>query len=118
MTTIRPLIADIDAEIREFPLVAGDGLRLGLTRFRRGHGERSVVLIHGLTASTDMFVVPEIDNLVESLLDPFRSAARVERLAERTGAQVLAMPDSGHFWMLDEPQAAAAGIRSFWAGLA
>ncbi len=56
--------------------------------------------------------------LVESLLDPFRSAARVERLAERTGAQVLAMPDSGHFWMLDEPQAAAAGIRSFWAGLA
>ena len=69
MTTIRPLIADIDAEIREFPLVAGDGLRLGLTRFRRGHGERSVVLIHGLTASTDMFVVPEIDNLVESLLD-------------------------------------------------
>ena len=69
MSILRPLIADVDAELRELPLVSGDGLTLGLTRFRRGHSERSVVLLHGLTSSTDMFVMPEHDNLVESLLD-------------------------------------------------
>ncbi|PRP97470.1 Alpha/beta hydrolase family protein [Enhygromyxa salina] len=69
MTLLRPLIADVDAELREVPLVADDGVALGLTRFRRGPSDRSVLLVHGLTTSTDMFVMPEHDNLVESLLD-------------------------------------------------
>ncbi|WP_052551543.1 alpha/beta fold hydrolase [Enhygromyxa salina] len=69
MIALRPLIADVDAELRELPLVTDDGLTLGLTRFRRGPSDRSVLLIHGLTTSTDMFVMPEHDNLVESLLD-------------------------------------------------
>jgi pimeloyl-ACP methyl ester carboxylesterase len=55
--------------------------------------------------------------LVESLLDPFRNAGRVVRLAERTGAQVLKLPDSGHFWMLDAPAIAAEGIAAFWETL-
>jgi Serine aminopeptidase, S33 len=69
MTALRSLNLDVDAELREFEIVADDGARIGLTRFRRGAGERSVVLIHGLTTSTDMFVMPEHDNLVEALLD-------------------------------------------------
>ena len=53
--------------------------------------------------------------LIQSMLDPFRSPGRVERLAERTGAQVATLPDAGHFWMLDDPAAAAATITAFWA---
>ena len=53
--------------------------------------------------------------LVESLLDPFRSADRVRTLADRTGAKVLALPESGHFWMLDASETAAAAITAFWA---
>lgn len=53
--------------------------------------------------------------LVESMLDPFRSADRVRTLADRTGATVLALPESGHFWMLDAPETAAAAIEAFWA---
>jgi pimeloyl-ACP methyl ester carboxylesterase len=52
--------------------------------------------------------------LVESMLDPFRNAGRVRTLAERTGAKVLALPESGHFWMLDAPDTAAAAIAAFW----
>lgn len=70
MTQLRPLDAEItDAETRELPLTAIDGLGIGLTRFRRGPSERSVLLVHGLTTSTDMFVMREHDNLVEALLD-------------------------------------------------
>ncbi len=53
--------------------------------------------------------------LVESMQDPFRSAGRVRRLAERTGAAIATMPDAGHFWMLDDPSLAAATITDFWA---
>jgi pimeloyl-ACP methyl ester carboxylesterase len=55
--------------------------------------------------------------LVESMQDPFRSAGRVRRLAERTGAAVTSLPDEGHFWMLESPQRAAAAITDFWATL-
>lgn len=53
--------------------------------------------------------------LVESMLDPFRSPDRVRALADRTGAKVLALPESGHFWMLDAPETAAAAITAFWS---
>lgn len=70
MTKLRPLREPIaDADTVEVPLIAGDGVELGLTRFRRGPSDRSVLLIHGLTASTDMFAMPEHDNLIDTLLD-------------------------------------------------
>lgn len=55
--------------------------------------------------------------LIQSMLDPFRSPGRVERLADRTGAQIATLPDAGHFWMLDDPAAAATTITEFWASL-
>ena len=61
----------------------------------------------------DRIVAPGL--LVESMLDPFRSADRVRTLADRTGAKVLALPESGHFWMLDAAATAAAAITAFWA---
>ena len=55
--------------------------------------------------------------LVQSMQDPFRSPGRVQALADRTGARIATLPDAGHFWMLDEPEASARIITDFWASL-
>lgn len=52
--------------------------------------------------------------LVESMLDPFRSADRVRRLAERTGSEIVPLPAAGHFWMLDSTAEVAPVLRDFW----
>lgn len=46
-----------------------DQLGLSLTRFQRGAAGEAVLLIHGLTTSSDMFIMPEHENLVGYLLD-------------------------------------------------
>ncbi len=51
------------------PFDTGDGLTLTLQRFRRGIAKQVVLLLHGLTTSTDMFIMPEHYNLVQYLLD-------------------------------------------------
>lgn len=56
--------------------------------------------------------------VLSSMQDPFRSAERSARLAERTGAQLVELPDAGHFWMLQDPAGAARILTEFWAGLA
>lgn len=58
-----------DAEITTHYLSTADGLGLSMLRFRRGAGGDAVLVIHGLTTSTDMFVMPEHRNLVSCLLD-------------------------------------------------
>ena len=69
--TLRPLIARFeDANVEQIPLRSGDGLQLGLSRVVRGNEPKPAVLLtHGLTASADMFVLPETRNIVEVLLD-------------------------------------------------
>lgn len=57
-----------DAVVSRHPISTDDGLRLGLLRFHRATGP-PVLLVHGLTTSTDMFVLPEHRNLVTCLLD-------------------------------------------------
>jgi len=56
-----------DAEVTVHPFATEDELGLTLTRFRRGESDDVVLLIHGLTSSSDMFVMPEITNLVTFL---------------------------------------------------
>jgi cholesterol oxidase len=54
------------------PFTTGDKLGLTLTRFTREGGAPpgdAVLIIHGLTTSTDMFIMPEHENLVRYLLD-------------------------------------------------
>ena len=58
-----------DAEITTHPFTTGDNLGLSLQRFHRAPCDDVVVIIHGLTTSTDMFIMPEHYNLVQYLLD-------------------------------------------------
>lgn len=61
-----------DAEVSTHYFPTEDGLGLSLLRFRRGGpGETGepVMIIHGLTTSSDMFIMPEHENLVSHLLD-------------------------------------------------
>jgi cholesterol oxidase len=58
-----------NAEKSAHPFSTADGLGLSLQRFRRDECDDVVVLIHGLTTSSDMFIMPEHNNLVSYLLD-------------------------------------------------
>ncbi|MFF6982546.1 alpha/beta hydrolase [Streptomyces sp. NPDC008343] len=70
-TTLRPLQHRLDpARIEEIAFHTSDGVRLGLTRIDTGdRGRPAVLLLHGHTASADMFLLPETRNLVDVLLD-------------------------------------------------
>lgn len=58
-----------DAAISVHPFSTADGLTLQLTRFRRAACDDVVLIVHGLTTSSDMFIMPEHKNLVQTLLD-------------------------------------------------
>lgn len=58
-----------DARITTHPFVTADKLSLSLLRFLREPCDDVVVIMHGLTTSSDMFIMPEHYNLVQYLLD-------------------------------------------------
>ena len=59
-----------NAIIENYPLETKDNLWLLLRKvFRKNCSNNSVLLIHGLTSSSDMFIMPEHDNLTNYLLD-------------------------------------------------
>lgn len=58
-----------DAEVSVYPFPTDDGLGLNLTRFRRAPCDDVVLVVHGLTSSSDLFIMPEHRNLVSYLLD-------------------------------------------------
>ncbi|HEX6596012.1 MAG TPA: alpha/beta fold hydrolase [Acidimicrobiales bacterium] len=61
-----------DAEVSTHWFWTEDKLGLSFTRFRRGGADEAgeaVMIVHGLTTSTDMFIMPEHYNLVSYLLD-------------------------------------------------
>jgi cholesterol oxidase len=57
------------ADISTHPYITADRLGESLLRFTRGPCQDVVVLIPGLTASSDMFILPETYNLAQYLLD-------------------------------------------------
>jgi alpha-beta hydrolase superfamily lysophospholipase len=69
--TPRPLRHRLDpTTVEEIPFHTSDGVRLGLTRIATRDTHRpAVLLLHGHTASADMFLLPETRNLVDVLLD-------------------------------------------------
>ncbi|MFD0854581.1 alpha/beta fold hydrolase, partial [Actinomadura adrarensis] len=58
-----------DAQVSLHPFVTDDDLLLTLRRFHRSDGDDVVLLLHGLTSSSDLFVMPEIYNMTSYLLD-------------------------------------------------
>lgn len=58
-----------DADISTHYFSTEDKLGLNMLRFKRAACDDVVLIIHGLTTSTDMFVMPEHYNLVQYLLD-------------------------------------------------
>jgi pimeloyl-ACP methyl ester carboxylesterase len=58
-----------DAEVSVHPFATEDGLGLNLTRFCRAECDDVVLVVHGLTSSSDLFIMPEQRNLVSYLLD-------------------------------------------------
>ncbi len=58
-----------DAEVSTHYFDTEDGLGLSMLRFCRQPCDDVVLIIHGLTTSTDMFIMPEHYNLVRYLLD-------------------------------------------------
>ena len=58
-----------DAQISVYPYSSDDGLGLELRRFRQADCDDVVLLVHGLTSSSDMFIMPEHHNLVSFLHD-------------------------------------------------
>ena len=57
------------ARISTHSFATEDKLQLGLTRYLRATGDDVVLIVHGLTTSSDMFIMPEHYNLVQYLLD-------------------------------------------------
>jgi cholesterol oxidase len=67
--TLYSLKGVADAEVTTHYFSTGDKLGLSMVRFRRAPGDDVALIVHGLTTSTDMFVMPEHYNLVSYLLD-------------------------------------------------
>ena len=62
----------IDCDVTTHYFSTEDGLGLSMLRFNRdpkNESGDSIMIVHGLTTSTDMFVMPEHYNLVSYLLD-------------------------------------------------
>ncbi len=58
-----------DCEVTTVPFQTEDKLGLSFQRFKQDECDDVVVIIHGLTTSTDMFIMPEHYNLVKFLHD-------------------------------------------------
>jgi cholesterol oxidase len=58
-----------DADATTHYVTTGDKLGLSMLRFKRRDCDDAVLVIHGLTTSSDMFIMPEHENLVTYLLD-------------------------------------------------
>ncbi|MUN36506.1 alpha/beta hydrolase [Actinomadura litoris] len=58
-----------EADVSVHPFGTEDGLGLNLTRFLRSESDDVVLLVHGLTSASDVFIMPEHRNLASHLLD-------------------------------------------------
>ena len=100
-----------DAEVTSYPFATEDGLGLNLTRFHRADCDDVVLLVHGLTTSSDMYIMPEHTNLVNFLHDAgFGDVWALDcRMSQRfpynAEAQRFTLDDIAHY---DHPAALAA----------
>ena len=77
-----------DADVRTYHFTTADKLGLSMLRFQREPCDDVVLVIHGLTTSSDMFIMPEHENLVRLPAGP-RFHRRVDaRLPDEQPAPV------------------------------
>lgn len=50
--------------------------------------------------------------------DAFADVGLAERLAARVRAELMLLPDTGHWWPVQRPDEAVAAMRAFWGGAA
>ncbi|NGO12479.1 alpha/beta hydrolase [Streptomyces sp. HC44] len=55
--------------------------------------------------------------VIQALLDPFDDPAASDEMAARLGARTERLEGVGHWWMLEDPDNAAAALERFWAGV-
>lgn len=55
--------------------------------------------------------------LIHATQDPFVPPAMAFDVAKRTGAQILTLEGLQHWWMWEDPAAAAEGLVRFWNGI-
>lgn len=55
--------------------------------------------------------------VIDATDDPYVSSELGAEMAERLGAAHLRLEGSGHWWMTEDPAAAATGLARFWSGL-
>lgn len=55
--------------------------------------------------------------VVDPTADPYVSSELGRDVAARLGAEVLSLEGRGHWWMIEDPSAAADGLTTFWSGL-
>jgi alpha-beta hydrolase superfamily lysophospholipase len=98
-TALRPLYTRVDPdELHDVPLTAADSTRLGLCRIGGATGGPAVLLLHGHTASSDMFLLPETRNLVDVL----RTAGYEPWLLDWRGSCRLPYNETGRRYTYDD----------------
>lgn len=55
--------------------------------------------------------------IIDATGDPYVATDLVPPVVERIGADVLTLDGNGHWWMVEDPATAAAGLVDFWNGL-
>jgi pimeloyl-ACP methyl ester carboxylesterase len=69
-------------------------------------------------AAQRLFDAPRPPGLIiDPTADPYVSSELGRDVAVRLGAEVLRLEDRGHWWMVEDPGAAADGLAAFWSGL-
>ncbi|MEM7276129.1 MAG: alpha/beta hydrolase [Actinomycetota bacterium] len=54
--------------------------------------------------------------VIDATEDPYVDSALGAEMAIRLGAETLRLEGNGHWWMTEDPAAAASGLARFWAG--
>jgi len=54
---------------------------------------------------------------LSALADPYVGAELAPAMAASVGAQIVELPDQGHWWMIEDPAPAADALVAFWSQL-
>ncbi len=76
---------------------------------------RSATTIGTEWAASEPVSVPGL--VIGGSADPFGDETRSRAVAGKLGVDVKLLDGLGHWWLLQDPAAAAAALKAFWAGL-